>query len=221
MQRLDVENGRGRDDDALLLIVCALGALFFAAENRTSTEAPSVTRKAGSQWANRAQHLVLGQLGNIIVENLMATVLLHDYQLRLSNFGDAFMLSGISARMLQALQINLEHSTDILCENSTAGPSASTKESRRRLMWCCYISDSFIGNGVDQLTLIREEDIKIQLPCTERDFLLQGARITEVLQKGQFLKFIDVNSLPAYPSDNIGIRAYYIRFIAIRRKVLK
>lgn len=188
--------------------MCALGALFYAAEHRTSDEPPNATRKAGSRWASHAQHLVLGQLGNIIVENLMTAILLHDYHLRLSNFGDAFMLSGIAARMLQALQINLEHSTDILCEHATSGPSASTKESRRRLMWCCYVSDSLIGNGVDQLTLIKEENIKIQLPCNERNFLLQAACITEVLQKGQFLKFIDLNSLPAYPSDNTGIRAY-------------
>jgi hypothetical protein len=222
MQRLDAENGRGRDEDALLLIVCALGALFYAAENRSATEAPSETRKAGNQWARRAQQLVLGQLGNIAVENLMTALLLHDYQLRLSNFGDAFMLSGLNARMLQALQINLEHSTDILCENVSPGrPSASTRESRRRLMWCAYIQDSLIGNGVDQLTMIKEEDVKIQLPCNERNFLIQAACITEVLEKGQFLKFVDIGRLPAYPSDNIGIRAYYIRFIAIRRKVLK
>lgn len=221
MQRLDTDDSRGRDDDALLLIVCALGALFFAAENRATTDAPSSVRKAGNGWARRAQQLVLGQLGNIAVENLMTALLLHDYQLRLSNFGDAFMLSGITARMQQALQINLEHSTDILCQNTASGPSASTKESRRRLMWCCYVSDSMIGNGVDQLTLIKEADIKIQLPCCERNFLLQDACITEVLERGQFLKFLNPDSLPSQPSDKVGIRAHYIRFVAIRRKVLK
>ncbi|KAK5168784.1 uncharacterized protein LTR77_006093 [Saxophila tyrrhenica] len=220
MQRLDAESGRGRDDDALLHIVCALGALFFAAEHREARDTPDSTRKAGMQWAKRAQQLVLGQLGNIVVENLMTALLLQDYHLRLSNFGDAFMLSGITARMQQALQINLEHSTDILCETGS-GPSASTKESRRRLMWCCYITDSLIGNGVDQLTLIKEPDIKVQLPCCERNFLLQDACITETLDKGQFLKFLGPERLPTHSSDNIGIRGHFIRFTAVRRKVLK
>jgi len=88
-------------------------------------------------------------------------------------------------------------------------------------MWCCYISDSLIGNGVDQLTLIKEVDIKIQLPCCERNFLLQDACITEVLDRGQYLKFLNPERLPAHSPDNIGIRGHYIRFIAIRRKVLK
>lgn len=221
MQRLDAGSSSNRDEDALLHIVCALGALFVAAESEEATEPPTRTLAAGSQWAKRAQHLILTQLGDIAVENLMAAILLHDYELRMGNFGNAFMLSGITARMAQALQINLEHSTDVLCHKSHSGPGASAKESRRRLMWCCYITDSMIGNGVDQLTLIKEADLKIQLPCSERSFLLQTACVTEVLQPGQFLDFLPPEVIPARPMDNMGIRAYYIRYIAIRRKVLK
>ena len=221
MQRLDAGHSRNRDDDALLHIVCALGALFVATENEAETRPPASILTAGSHWAKRAQHLILTQLGDIAVENLMAAVLLHDYELRMGNFGNAFMLSGITARMAQALQINLEHSTDVLCRTSGSSPGASTKESRRRLMWCCYITDSLIGNGVDQLTLIKETDIKIQLPCNERNFLLQSACVTEVLEPGRFLGFLGPDALPSYPSDNMGIRAHYLRYIAIRRKVLK
>ena len=220
MQRLDKDDVGSRDDDALILIVCALGALFYAIES-TISERPATTRAAGSQWARRSQDLLLSQLGNICVDNLMAAILLHDYELRMANFGNAFMLSGLTARMAQALQINLEHSTDVLCQNTSSGPTASTKESRRRLMWCCYISDSLVGSGVDQLTLIKEADIKIQLPCNERSFLLQTPCITETLEPGQFLQFLTPESLPSYPLDNMGIRAWYIRYISIRRKVLK
>ena len=220
MRRLDAgdaDNG----DDALLHIVCAMGALFFAVESGQHAQSPARIIAAGSQWAKRAQHLILSQLGIITVENLMAAVLLHDYEIRMANFGNAFMLSGITARMAQALQINLEHSTDILCQDTKSSPDASTKESRRRLMWCCYISDSLVGSGVDQLTLIKDTDIKIQLPCNERNFLLQTACVTEGLEPGQFLKFLDSHELPSNPSENMGIRAYFVRFIAIRRKVLR
>lgn len=220
MQRLDAVNTGGRDDDALLLMVCSLGAGIYAMETKT-TESPKTIRAAGSQWAKRAQQLILDQLGNICVENLMAAVLLHEYELRMANFGNAFMLSGLTARMAQALQINLEHSTDILCQDAESDPGASTKESRRRLMWCCYVTDSLVGSGVDQLTLIKEADIKIQLPCTERNFLLQAPCITEVLEPGHFLKFLKPESLPLYPKDNMGIRSAYLRYISIRRRVLK
>ena len=220
MQRLDAANTRIRDDDPLLLVVCALGALMYAVET-TTADPPKFILTAGSQWAQQAQQLILEQLGNICVDNLMAAILLHEYELRMANFGNAFMLTGLTARMAQALQINLEHSTDILCQNTESGPGASTKESRRRLMWCCYVADSLVGNGVDQLTLIKEADVKIQLPCTERNFLLQAPCITEVLEPGHFLKFLKPESLPLYPKDNMGIRACYLRYISIRRKVLK
>ena len=218
MLRLDLVDTSKREDDALLLIVCALGSLFYVVENSPASDGSLL---AGSQWAKRAQQLILAQLGNISVENLMAALLLHEYELRLGNFGNAFMLSGLTARMAQALQINLEHSTDIVCQNIGGGPDASTKESRRRLMWCCWITDTLIGSGVDQLILIKDSDIKIQLPCTEKNFLLQTPCITEVLEPGQFLKFLTPDSLPAYPQDNMGIRACYLRYIKTRRKVLK
>ena len=90
MQRLDAEVETSRNDDPLLLTVCALGALFYAAGNtETAAEQPATTLAAGSQWARRAQQLILAQLGNIMVENLMAAVLLHEYELRMGNFGNA------------------------------------------------------------------------------------------------------------------------------------
>lgn len=92
MRRLDSGDTDCRDD-ALLHIVCALGALFMAAENESQTSAHTID--AGSQWAKTAQQLILSQLGDIAVENLMAAVLLHDYELRMGNFGNAFMLSGL------------------------------------------------------------------------------------------------------------------------------
>jgi len=89
------------------------------------------------------------------------------------------------------------------------------------MLFHVQVTDSFVGSGVDQLTLIKDEDIKIQLPCTERNFLLQNACVVETLQPGQFLKFLPPDSLPDSPWDNMGIRAYYLRHIKIRREVLK
>lgn len=221
MRKLDNEEDVNKEEDSLLLIVCALGALIYAARDKNSVHSPHQSRAAGKKWACRAKQQILGHLDKIHVENLMAAVLLHDYDLRMGNWSSAFMLSGLIARMTQALQINLEHSMDILCEDPSLSASASTKESRRRLMWCCYITDSLVGSGVDQLTLTREVDIKIQLPCNERNFLLQTPCITEALEKGQVLPFVDVQRILHNPSENMGIRAAYIRHIAVRRRVLK
>ena len=223
LQRLDDAN-HNHEDNPLLHIVCALGALFHVAEYEQNNQTPLSFNPllAGNQWAKRSQSLILAKLDKISVENLMAAVLLHDYEIRMGSYANAFMLSSITARMAQALQINLEHSTDVLCRDvDGTGPSASVKESRRRLMWACYITDSLVGNGVDQLTLIDESDIKIQLPCNEQSFTLETPCITELLERGQILKFLPPERIPTNPADNIGMTAFYLRHIAIRRKVLK
>ncbi|KAJ6095424.1 hypothetical protein N7486_006170 [Penicillium sp. IBT 16267x] len=70
-----------------------------------------------SEWAKIAQRLILEALDTVTIEKLMASVLLHDHAVRMGNFANAFMLSGLITRMTQALQINLEYNTDVLCQN--------------------------------------------------------------------------------------------------------
>jgi hypothetical protein len=139
----------------------------------------------------------------------------------MGNFANAFMLSGIITRMTQALQINLEYNTDLLCQNNEVGPSITARESRRRLMWSCYVLDALVGSGVDQLTLVDEKDMKIQLPCNERNFTQQIACLTETLEPGRWLSFVpgEVDSSAIQP--NMGIMAYFIRHVSVRKRVLR
>ncbi|OTA22938.1 hypothetical protein BTJ68_14273 [Hortaea werneckii EXF-2000] len=218
MHSLDCRDPSTFDKDALLLIICALGDMFCANFDGDGNCLSGKTPSRRAQWADQAQQLLYAQMGKISAENLMAAVLLQDYAIRMADWGNAFMLSGLIARMTQALQINLEHSTDILCEDPGLRPDATTKESRRRLMWSCYITDSLIGSGVDQLTLIREEDIKIQLPCSERNFLHQSPCITELLRPNTALPFAPSRQPSSSLGDNLGIRAHYLRHISIRRR---
>jgi hypothetical protein len=148
-------------------------------------------------------------------------VLLHDYQLRVGDYAGAFMLSAITARMTQALQINLEYSPDILCTDISSPLSVSARESRRRLFWSCYVMDSWVGSGVDQLTLLHERDIKIQLPCNERNFLQQIPCITETISSNQILRFLPEEMKLKNPSENMGMVAQFIRIAELRKKVLR
>jgi hypothetical protein len=131
------------------------------------------------------------------------------------------MLSGITTRMTQALQINLEYNTDILCQDPDVGLSVTAKESRRRLMWSCYIMDALVGSGVDQLTLMDERDIKIQLPCNERNFTQQVPCLTETLCPGNWLQILPNNLDTDTLLPSMGIMAYFIRHISIRKRVLR
>ncbi|KAF2099073.1 hypothetical protein NA57DRAFT_39491, partial [Rhizodiscina lignyota] len=224
MQRLDEDKLSSKAELALLYIVCAIGVKFYALHARQDQYQLSLkqVQLAGSQWAKQATSMILGDYGNISIENLMATLLLHDYEIGSGNHAQAFLLSALTARMASALQINLEYSTDILYVGESRGaPSAVEREERRRLMWACYDIDTWNGSGVEQLTLLNETDIKIQLPCNSRDFLHGRPTITQNLQSPQDLEFITPVSMPIASSESLGIIAHYIRLVAIWKRILR
>lgn len=223
IQRLDESSSDDHARNGLLHIVCALGAKFYALQYTSTLKplSPRIILSAGNEWAKTAHTLLFTDLGTISVQNLMTAVLLHDHELRIGNYASAFMLTGTITRMAQALQLNLEFSTDLFNDEANNGPTVCSKEARRRLMWSCYISDTLIGSGVDQLTLFDEPDIKIQLPCNERNFVLQVPCVTEMLQVGHFLPFVAPEHIPPRVIDNIGIVALYIRLISLRKQVLR
>lgn len=88
-------------------------------------------------------------------------------------------------------------------------------------MWACYMIDVWAGSGVDHLTILNEKDLKIQLPCNERQFLLQIPVVTERLQEGDIIDFIPAEDIPEKPKENLGMAAYYVRIVSIWRRVLR
>ncbi|EKJ71167.1 hypothetical protein FPSE_08673 [Fusarium pseudograminearum CS3096] len=212
------------DERALLHIICAQGAKFYALSvNVEDHDAKAgLIRAAGNSWAQKAELLVLTNFGKISVQRLMTCILLYDFHFRLGEYNQALMLSGLAVRMAHALQLNVEFSPDILCaEANESSPPAVEKESRRRLMWACYILDAWTGSGVDQLTLLREADIKIQLPCNERNFRLRIPCVTETLGVGHVLQFLPPAIVPRRPAANMGIMAYYIRIVTLWKRVVR
>lgn len=211
-------------DRALLHIMCALGARFYALDySETQESLPrELIQHAGSQWAKIAEEMFFAEYSTISVTKLKVLVLLHDHEARSGNYAGSFLLTGLIIRMAHALQINKEYSTDILCkEESSVSNEVSLRESRRRLMWACYMVDVWAGSGVDQLTILNERDIKLQLPCNERQFLLQIPNVTERLQPGEILDFIAPADIPEKPYDNMGMSAYYVRVVHIWQRVLR
>ncbi|ESU08007.1 hypothetical protein FGSG_02554 [Fusarium graminearum PH-1] len=135
---------------------------------------------------------------------------------------ELLVLTNFGKISVQRLMLNVEFSPDILCaEANESSPPAVEKESRRRLMWACYILDAWTGSGVDQLTLLREADIKIQLPCNERNFRLRIPCVTETLGVGHVLQFLPPAIVPRRPAANMGIMAYYIRIVTLWKRVVR
>lgn len=81
--------------------------------------------------------------------------------------------------------------------------------------------DSWVSSGVDRLTLLKDWDMRIQLPCHSRNWNLQIPVITETLRQGHVLPFVPNHLRPSKPEDNMGSIAHFIRVVAIRRRVLR
>ncbi|KAJ5823869.1 hypothetical protein N7447_006209 [Penicillium robsamsonii] len=219
MQRLDEDLESCCNNESLLHIVCALGAKFLALDHPSQFPPESVLT-AGNQWAKIAKARIFADLDDLSLEKLMTAILLYDHDLRIGSYASAFILSGVTARISQALQLNLESSADVLCTQSDSTCPISN-ESKRRLMWSCYVMDSWVGSGVNQLTLLEDKDLKIQLPCHSHNFSLGTPCITEVLDEGKVLGFIPREHSHFQPAQNMGIEAYFIRLVSIRKRVLR
>lgn len=234
------------DNYGLIHAICALAAPFhyadLAAVSTTNSASLSSAApkfyEAGSGWASTAMQRIFHHLGTPDVESLMTEMLVHEYYLRSGEYAKAFMLSGVVARHVQVLQLNLEHDCDLPSQQRRSTSSASstvsggasatiswsTKESRRRLVWCCFLQDAFMECGIDQLRFVNPADIQVQLPCTEELFVRSKPCVTEMLTPGRLLPFVDPGPAGIAPSAgaaNLDLRAFYIRAMAIRAKVLK
>ncbi|KAJ5108491.1 hypothetical protein N7456_005166 [Penicillium angulare] len=218
MQRLDEDVESCCQSESLLHIICALGAKFFALGHVGQLSSEAIIT-AGNQWARVAKARIFVDMDDLSLDKLMTAILLYDHDLRIGSYASAFMLSGITARISQALQLALEFSADVLCTKPDS--SAISNEVRRRLMWSCYLLDSWVGSGVNQLTLLEDRDLKIQLPCHSHNFSLGVACVTEILDESEVLSFLPTEQIPQGSCQNMGIEAYFIRLVSIRKRVLR
>ncbi|KAK4226762.1 fungal-specific transcription factor domain-containing protein [Podospora fimiseda] len=94
----------------------------------------------------------------------------------------AWMYIGNAIRMAMALGLNNgDRDTHKLFRPRAAAtppPTSSAaqsqivtaKEVRRRTMFSCFILDRLLGCGKDRVLTIRSDELRIKLPCDERDF---------------------------------------------------
>lgn len=208
-------------ENSLLLAVCALGAKYCALEYEGGSRVPDgLALAAGCQWARKAQQLVVSHFNSTSVEAAMAIVLLHEHELRVGNYTNAFVLTGLGVRMAQALSLNVESPFENITSNSGT-KFITTGESKRRLMWSIYIMDSWVGSGVDELTLLEEADIHIQLPCNDKSFNAQQPRIVEALQPGTYSSFVGFGEGSRELMEPLDLRGEFIRLVSLRRRVLR
>jgi hypothetical protein len=218
MEKLKSRDKTHVEDSGILHIMCALAAPFLYSDicDQTSDALDYDVRfyDAGKGWADTASHYSFRNLGSPRLECLATEVLLHEYYLRTGDYSRALIVSGQVARHLQLLQLNVECEQNPQSRNAEV--STPVRESRRRLMWACYLLDALIECGVDQLRLISPEDIRVPLPCFEDSFVRGTPCVSESLSPHELLPASRIGF-----QTNLDMRAFYIRAIRLRAKILK
>ncbi|KAH8682720.1 fungal-specific transcription factor domain-containing protein [Xylariales sp. PMI_506] len=173
----------------LKLAICAITALLLRR-----------TELCHDIWAQRAEQLIMQQLGQPSIFRLQALLLIVRYRIESGDFPMAFMLAALAARAAFGMRLNFER--------SELPPLA--QEARRRLFWSLFLLDDYFCVGLREFELCPQETINLQLPCDEELFQAGQHCRTGILQ-------LDPSGIP----DIIGLRGVFLRLVSIRREGMR
>lgn len=206
MLRLNEGYEESLDDKLLLLSICAVSTK----ENYSLN--PQLWER-GIKWSQHALCLLMTSLDKVTVERLMTIVLIYEHELRVGNYGACFLLSSLSTRYTQALQLNFEPTT----ESGQTFRTVVDKESRRRLMWCCYINESIMASGIGQIQMVNLRNIQIQLPMSDEYFMFRKDCVTEKLVSNGS---VSADNQLGGEKEKMDHRALLVKIVYLREKVL-
>ncbi|KAL0929389.1 C6 transcription factor [Colletotrichum truncatum] len=121
----------------------------------------------------------------------------------------AWVFVGVAIRMAQGLKLGIEATSQLSDFNkSYKGHSESWKaqEIKRRTMFSCLIMDCLLSCGAGRASMMRSDELQIQLPCEEPAFDLSRVVCTGFLQQpepqigrhidnsvlSRFIQFVDL-----------------------------
>ncbi|KAF5970679.1 regulator of drug sensitivity 1 [Fusarium bulbicola] len=156
--------------EAILYAICAHGHRVLTKSRIRDLEGRADPHVPGRLWAEESQAMVMGEIGRPTLMTAMTLVLLCDFALQTGQDALAFMLCGCchSAARLLALDRPVPSSN-----NGESPPDNILTESRRRVLWSCFILDSIVGSGVDENLRWRDGAPQIPLPRSDQSFLSQ------------------------------------------------
>lgn len=216
----------------LILSICAISARF-STHPQVSTE-PAFLR--GEKWATPARKIVEERHfePNITILTCMVMLALHYFGT--CEGGLSWSFGGQASRMAYALQLHkeLDHDPLGLAQAERAAASGkpvpdipelsfTDREIRRRVMWSCYMMDTFNSSGTERPSFLNEEYMFIQLPIKEVQFQMELPGRTEDLEghvpltSGQ----TSAGNAQEEAKENMGVSAYIVRSVVIWKRVVK
>ncbi|ANZ73136.1 BA75_00018T0 [Komagataella pastoris] len=206
-----------RPDPVVLLAIFALSARFhpsmvssygaFDQSQDPDLFTPSSSNGSGvfrspvhasEYFAYHARKLLQPLFDRPSIQRIQALTMLSSHDWGERNVARAFIYVGLACRM--AFILGLNDSTS-LCYNET---NPLITEVKRRTLWAVYLQDRCISSGRNRSSCIKIEDIHIEMPATEAEFVLgklSSPRLT--CQEFQSILFESHGSSPTGVQDHL------------------
>ncbi|PNP74389.1 hypothetical protein FNYG_12438 [Fusarium nygamai] len=168
----------------------------------------------GRLWAEESQAMVMREISKPTLMTAMTLVLLCDFALQTGQDALAFMLCGCchSAARLLALDRPM-----LLSNNGENSKESILAESKRRVLWSCFVLDSIVGSGVNENLRWRDGPPQILLPSSDQTFLSQ-------IPSAEAPLFLPRRSDVSPSSEDLqkyNLRSNLIYLMSIRTRVLR
>jgi hypothetical protein len=221
----DLEEGR-----VLLLGVLTLTARFhkgLVAHHSPSQEDPL----AASEYYANALAIAFGptirNLTNPSLESIQALLMLGLYEWGQTRGLSAWLYIGIAVRLAQSMGLTYEDDLNDVglsrtgtdshkagAPKTSASPreDAIDKEVRRRTLWSCFIMDRMLAAGKYRPTMMAVNNLRVQLPCSDDQFLFVHNVQTGFLNS-DWLKPKSAEQHSSINDD--GVLSRYIRLVEI------
>jgi hypothetical protein len=121
----------------------------------------------------------------------------------------AFVLAGCCQRLARLLGLDEKYEA-----RARPGSETCEQESRKRLMWSCFVLDGIVGSGVDANNLSKDTLPRIPLPAPESEFLSQSP-----IQEQETPGLEIMESPGAVPT--VDYRGQIIYLVQLRTQVLR
>jgi hypothetical protein len=221
----DLEEGR-----VLLLGVLTLTARFHSGLVSHHSPGHEDPLAASEYYANAlaaAFGPTIRNLTNPTLESIQALLMLGLYEWGQTRGLSAWLYIGIAVRLAQSMGLTYEDDpNDRTISAATQDPrkagtvktsaspreDAIEKEVRRRTLWSCFIMDRMLAAGKYRPTMMSVNNLRVQLPCSDDQFLFVYKVQTGFLNSDWLKpKSAQQNS----PVSDDGVLSRYIRLVEI------
>jgi hypothetical protein len=206
-----------RDEKVLLLGVLTLTARFHPELiNYHSQRGKSDNPLDASEYYATALKTAFGPTGasltNPSIDGIQALLMLGLYEWGQTRGLSAWVYVGIAMRLAQSMGLAYEDDDETVKNSSlrvnvaNVREQAIEKEVRRRTLWSCFIMDRMLSAGKYRPTMISGDQLKVQLPCSDDQFLFVRDVATG---------FLDRPARDGGDSNDDGALKWYIKLVEI------